>query len=666
MVIRKHALFSPDDNKLGRPISNLLRITQKGHQPFRLNGGTERYEVTGVAEDAPLNSQIQYDLIISFSSLEASKTEVWHTANYITYLLLQNANQIAPLSRSISSVIPTVTREELGLSADDYWTMRLEPLKSVHLHSNLAGLESNGNMTYIYVLSIVAFLILLIACVNYTNLSVAQSANRGTEIGIRQVMGAGKQQLLRQFLSESVLVTSLALVLGFMICAALLPLFNNITGKTFSYGLLFRPWFLLATILLSLAISLLAGAYPAVILSSKRLVTKLKSGLQLTHSGGLMRKGLIVLQFTIAIFLLATTLIVLKQIHYIQNKHLGYDRSHILVLPIDRKTHGVYEQLKQAFKADPHVLSVTGAYEDPTDIGWGDGIQADDGTGPKNLSLNATPVDVDYLKTMGMTLVAGRDFTSADFMTEDTAAQGSSYQMSYILNEKAVSDLGWTPEKALGQIIAKNTPGPVVGVVKDFHFSSLHTPIGPLLIFPDTSMVKQLFVKVKSDNLAATLASLEKAWKARVGHRTFDYHFMDDDFQSLYKTEERIAGLFSIFSGIAITLACLGLFALAAFTTIQRTKEIGIRKVLGANIPDIVVLISKQFLVLVAVAFLIACPLAWWLGNDWLTDFAYRMELNSWIFVSAGITAISIAGITVSFHAIRAALANPVKSLRNE
>ncbi len=633
---------------------------------LKLNGGDREYEITGVTDDAPLNSQIQYDLIISFSSLNASKTEIWGTANYITYLLLQDANQINPLATSISDYMRKVNQGEMGIPENDYWTFHLEPLKTVHLHSPLVGLESNGNMTYIYVLSVVAMLILLIACVNYTNLAVAQSASRGIEIGIRKVMGAGKPQLLNQFLGESALVTSLALVLAILISMALLPLFNTITGKSFTASVFLKPQFLLSATALTAVISLLSGVYPALILSSKKLVNILKSGLRLSHSGGGLRKGLIVFQFVIAIFLVATTLIVLNQISFIQNKKLGYDRSHVLVLPVDGKTHAVYGQLKDAFKSNPQVLSVTGAYEDPTSIGWGDGIRADDGSGPKELTLNATPVDLDYLQTMGMELTAGRDFIRSDFALQDTSNNYANYRASYILNEKAVMDLGWTPEEAIGKTISRGAPGTVVGVVKDFHFESLHTPIGPLLIFLDTTFVRQLFVKVKGEQLATTLAALENTWKSRIGHRPFDYHFMDDDFNALYKAEERIAGLFSVFAGIAIVLACLGLFALAAFTTTQRTKEIGIRKVLGADVGSIVVLVSRQFLILVGIAVLVATPLAWWAGNSWLADFAYRIDIGWWIFAFAGIIATLIALATVSFHAIRAAVASPVNSLRDE
>ncbi len=633
---------------------------------LRFNGGERIYEITGVAADAPLNSQIQYDLIVSFASLDMAKTEIWSSANYITYLLLRDKGSIRGLAAAVSDYMKQVNRGEMSLPENDYQTFHLEPLKTVHLRSPLAGLEPGGNLTYVYVLSVMAILILLIACGNYTNLAVAQSATRRVEIGIRQVVGAEKRQLLSQFLGESLLITNLALVLAVLVSIVLLPVFNTITGKDFTVGALLAPRLLLSGMLLSAIISLLAGAYPAVVLSSKKLVNILKSGVRMSHSGGGLRQGLIVFQFVIAIFLMAATLIVLNQLSYIQRKELGYNRSQVLVLPVDGKMAPVYNQLKDAFLAIPHVVSVTGAYEDPTSIGWGDAITADDGSGPKELSLNATPVDLDYLQTMGMELATGRDFMRSDFALQDTTNDYANYRASYILNEKAVRELGWTSEQVIGKTISRGVSGTVVGVVKDFHFESLHEPIGPLLIFLDTTLVRQLFVRIEGEDPASTLAAVESAWKARVGHRPFDYHFLDEDFNSLYRKEERMAGLFSVFSVIAIVLACLGLFALAAFATAQRTKEIGIRKVLGANVMSITVLFSRQFLVLVGIALLVATPLAWLAGNSWLANFAYRADIRWWIFALAGLTTAGIALLTVSFQAIRAAVANPVESLRNE
>ncbi len=636
---------------------------------LRINGGDREYEITGIAAPPPLNSQIQFDIVISFASTNAFKTEKWSEANYITYLLLHDKDQIQPLDAQIQPFMQKIVKKELGLpeGSTDYQTFHLEPLKAVHLHSGVeGGLEPGGNRMYVYILSMVAVLILLIACVNYTNLATAQSVSRGTEIGVRKVMGAGRSQLLKQFLGESLAVTAIAMLLALIASVLLLPVFNGITGKAFTIAGFMSPLFIGAMLLLTLLVSLLAGAYPAFVLSNTKLVNILKSGLRISHSGGGLRKSLIVFQFVIAIFLVTATLIVLNQVSYIQNKNLGYDREQVLVMPVDHKMSAGYDMLKDAIRNIPGVVYVTGAYEDPTSIGWGDGIEAEDGTGKKQLLVNAAPVDLGYLQTMGMKLVAGRDFIKSDFAAQDTGNNYRNYRSTYILNEKAVKELGWTPEEAIGKTISRGVPGPVVGVIRDFHFESLHTPIGPLLLFLDSSSVMQLFVKIRTDNIAGTIAALDDVWKARVPHRPFNYHFLDDDFNALYKAESRTARLFSLFAGLAVVLACLGLFALAAFTTIQRTKEIGIRKILGANVAGIILLIARQFLVLVGIALLIAAPLAWWAGNSWLQNFAYRIDIQWWIFAVAGAMALLVALATVSYHAVRASLANPVKALRTE
>jgi putative ABC transport system permease protein len=625
------------------------------------------FEVTGVVKDAPLNSQIQYDMLASFNSLGVSKNEEWWSANYITYLLLQNEKQIQTLSPLVADYMRKVSKEELKLSGtNNYLTYNLEPFKKVHLYSSLEGLEPNGNITYIYVLCIIALLILLIACVNYTNLATAQSAGRGTEIGVRKVLGADKIQLLKQFFGESIILTFMALIIAVVVSIVLLPIFNSITGKTFTPDLLFQPVPLICLLILGIAISFLAGAYPAFILSNYLIVNILKSGLRMSNSGGLLRKSLIVFQFAISVFLVAATIIVLSQVSYIQNKQLGYNRDQVMVLPVDYKMKAGYENLKKAFKQNSNVLSVTGAYEDPTYIEWGDGITTDDGQGKKELSVTAVPVDLNYTKTMGMEIIAGRDFIQSDFSLQDTSNDYANFRGSYILNENAVKTLGWTPEQAIGKTIDRGVPGLVTGVVKDFHFESLHTPISPLVIFLDTTLVRQMFVKIKSENIQETIQSLGNIWKDRVGYRPFDYHFLDEDFNALYKNEERTAKLFTIFSGLAISLAALGLFALAAFSALQRTKEIGIRKILGANTGSIILLLVKQFVVLVLIGILIATPIAWWAGSKWLQDFAYRIDISWWMFVVAALSALVIALITVSYHAIRASLANPVKSLRTE
>jgi len=640
-----------NDNPLGKTV--------------RINDVSD-YEITGVAADVPLNSQIQFDMVVSFTSLGVSKTEEWWTANYITYILLQQPGQLAGLQQQVREYMKKVSKEELKTSNSDYLTYNLEPLKKVHLYSSMDGLEPNGNITYIYVLTIIAALILLIACVNYTNLATAQSAGRSTEIGIRKVLGAQQQQLFRQFIGESVMITFVAMVLAIIAAIALLPLFNELTGKTFTASMFVRPVPLLMLVVLGILVSLLAGAYPSFILSNAGLVNILKSGFRVSSSGGGLRKSLIIFQFVISVFLIISTIVVLQQVSYIQHKELGYDREHVLVLPVDYKMSAIYDPLKRTIALNPGVISVSGAYEDPTFIEWGDGITADNGKEKKNLSVTAIPVDLDFIKTMGMKIIAGTDFTPADFLLQDTSNRGENYRSVFILNEKAVRELGWTPEQAIGKTIERGSPGTIKGVIKDFHFASLHTPIGPLVMFLDSSLVRQLFVKIDGKNIPGTIQAIERVWKERVAYRPFSYHFLDEDFNRLYKTEQQTAELFALFVGTAIALACLGLFALAAFTTVQRTKEIGIRKILGANVASIIALVSKDFLRLVLIAIVIASPLAWLTGSRWLQQFAYRINFSWWVFAVAGMIAIAIALATVSFQAIRAAVANPVKSLRSE
>lgn len=636
---------------------------------LKLDGGEQNYTVTGIALDPPVNSQLQYDMLISFNSLQASQNEEWRTANYHTYLLLHPGADLESLESQIHTYMESVNAEEMGISSGstDYWTYFLEPLFGQHLHSAVQNsFLPNGNLTFIYALGIIALLILLVAVVNYINMATAQSVHRSTEIGIRKVMGADKQQLWCQFLGEALILTLIGAGMALLISIALLPLFNNLTGRAFSTLHLFQFPTLFSLVGLCIFIAFFAGSYPAFVLSNTKLATILKSGVRISNSGGMLRKSLITFQFCIAIFLLAATLIITQQIQYIQSKNMGYERDQVLVLPIDSQTKPQYDLLKAAFEQIPGVLQVTGAYEDPTSIGWGDGITVEGGNGPIQLSLNATPVDLDYLETMGMELVAGRDFLESDLALQITENDYRDYRATFILNEKAVRDIGWTTEEAVGKTIQRGVPGTVVGIVRDFHFESLHVPIGPLLIFLDKNSIRQMFVKIDAQRTAETLKALDEAWSARIGHRPFDYHFMDEDFNALYQSAQRIAGLFSLFAGIAVLLSCLGLFALAAFTTVQRTKEIGIRKILGASAAGITWMFSVQFLILVGIAFLVATPLVWWAGQEYLQVYAYRIEINWSIFAIAGIAAVLIALVSVGYHVLRAALANPVESLRDE
>jgi putative ABC transport system permease protein len=625
-------------------------------------GGTKDFLITGVAEDAPGASQIRFDFVGTFSSLNAAKEEKWNEANYITYLLLQDEKSLPAVQRKIDGYIKTVGKEEMHLEGNQFMAYHLEPLTRVHLHSELDGFEPNSNILYIYILAAIALLILLIACVNYTNLSTAQAAKRSAEISMRKVMGAGKGQVFNQFIIETFLLTLLGVVLALVLSAVFLPSFNQLSGKDFQLRILFQPGLLLLLFVGAILIALGAGAYPAFILSGAKLITILKAGFSFTGSATL-RKSLIVVQFVISIFLIIATIVILQQLSFIRSKDLGYSKDQVAVLPVDRKMSEHYDDIKKALAGNPGVLSVAGAYEEPTHIDWGDGIHTKDG---KEISVNALPVDEDFVKTMNLKIIAGSDYNQTDVMQFDTSNGGTNLRYSFIVNESAVKALGWKPEEAIGKTITKGNDGVIKAVVKDFHFRSMHEPINPLVIFLDKRMMGSLFVKLSGSNVAASLQKLEKTWKERVPHRPFEYRFLDENYAELYKTEQQAAGVFTSFSSLAILLACLGLFALTAFTMVQRTKEIGIRKVLGASVPDILALVSKDFLRLVVLALLIATPLAVLATSKWLDSFVYKINLQWWVIALAGIVTILIAFLTICLQAIKTAVANPVKNLRTE
>ena len=625
--------------------------------------GTKDFLITGIAADAPENSQIKFDFVGSFTTLNAAKEEKWSEANYLTYLLVQSSEVIEPLQAKIDTYMKEVNKEEMQLEGNHYMTYHLEPLTKVHLHSQLDGFEPNGNITYNYVLAAIALLILLIACVNYTNLSTAQAAQRSAEIGMRKVMGAGKRDIFYQFISEALLMALVAIGAALLLSSLMLPYFNQLSGKELELGILFEPLTLLLLVVLSVVVAFLAGAYPAFVLSSGRVISILKSGFSFTGSAGL-RRALIVFQFVISIFLIIATVIILQQLSYIQNKDLGYSREHVLVLPVDGQIRENYNALSASIENLPGIVSVAAAYEEPTHIGWSDQLTTSENN--KRISVNALPADENIVKTLGFTIIAGQDYTLSDIKLADPALQGDNIQYTYMLNEAAVRALGWTPEEAVGKRVAKGREGIVRAVVKDFHFRSLHESIGPLVIFMDERLVGSMFVKIAGNDVAATIDRLEKVWKQRVPHRPFEYQFLDENYTALYKAEQSIAGVFTTFSLVAIILACLGLFALTAYAMVRRTKEIGIRKILGATVPDILALVSKDFIKLVLIAVFIATPLAFFAVNKWLEGFTYRVDVQWWVFLIASMLTLLIAAVTVCLQALKTALNNPVKNLRTE
>jgi len=625
-------------------------------------------KISAICEDAPQNSQIKFDFVTQFFNLSNGvKVEKWWEANWITYLLVRDKKDIQQLQQQIVAYMKTPeVRREARLEGNDYLTFHLEPLKTVHLRSSLAGSEPNGSMTYIYMFAVIALLILIIASANYTNLATAQSTGRGNEIGMRKVLGASKKQVFFQFIGESAVITFLSAALALALGIFLIPYFNNVTGKEFTSGVLLQPVPIISLAVFAILVSFLAGFYPAMILSGTKVLSVLKKGFRITGGSGTLRKSLIVIQFSISVFLIIYTAIILQQMNFMQTKNLGYDKDHVAVLPIGGKMSRDFKNIKEAIAQVTGVEGVTAAYETPEFVEWGDGITVTDEKGKKEISLNAMPVDLDFTKTLKMQLIAGRDFQQSDFAVMDTTNNYANFQQPYIINESLAKKIGWKPEQAIGETIEKGYPGPVVGVIKDFNFSSLREPIGPLLIFLGRDFSRSFMVRINGKDIQPTLGRLEMMWKQRIPDRPFTYHFLDEDYNKLYVGEQRSSALFTVAATLAILLACLGLFGLAAFTTAQRTKEIGIRRVLGANVTSITMLIARNFLLMIGIAILIAIPLAWYAGNQWLQDFAFRIPVKGWVFISAAAATILIALATVGFHSVRSALANPVKSLRTE
>jgi len=480
------------------------------------------------------------------------------------------------------------------------------------------------------------------------------------------VIGAGKRQLFWQFIGESLILCLLALVLSIVIAILILPSFNQFAEKQLQVqGLLSLP-FILFTLLIVISVSFLAGSYPALMLTNFQPVKVLKGAFKNTGSGQSLRKSLIVFQFAISVFLIASTLVMQKQLYYIQNKKLGYEREHVLVLPMDGKMAESITLIKEEFKKDPGVINVSYCVRSPVEGGGGYNMRSATMPDNEEISVRANPVDQDYVKTTGMELVAGEDLTEQDI--KDISGDNQDKKLyHFILNESAARKLGWSPQEAVGKkmFLDNSRPGFVKGVVKDFHFESLHNAIAPYVLFPEFRG-REILVKLSGSHLPQTISFIESKWKRLVPYRPFEYRFMEDDYTKLYNGEIRLGSIMNLFASVAIVLACLGLFGLSAYSTKQRVKEIGIRKILGATVSNIVMALSKDFIILSLVAILIAVPLAWWAMAKWMQGFIYRAETGWSIYLIAGAIAIFLAFATVSIHAIKAAISNPVKSLRTE
>ena len=635
-------------------------------------GNSGAFRVTGVCEDVPTNSHFHYNFFGSMKSVTLG--DKWLSSGAHTYILLRKGYPVEKLSAQMPQMVrkyigPEI-QEFLGMSYDEYlrkgdkFGFGLQPLTDIHLTSNLENeLEGNSNIKYIYIFTAIAAFILLIACINFMNLSTAGSAGRAKEVGVRKVMGSVRQQLMAQFLTESVLVTFFALLVALVLVVLLLPGFNDLAGKRFDLQSILNARMIGYALAGCLVVGVLAGSYPAFFLSAFRPVAVLKGSIQAGVKSGWLRNTLVTIQFVVSIVMIIGTMVVYQQLRFIQNKNLGFDKEQVLIL---HDTHLLGDKAR-AFKEQLGSLSAVSSVTLAGYLPAGNSNNGTDGFLPENAENNITPyrfttyqVDDDYLKTLGIGLVTGRNFSKT--FGGDSA--------SVLINEAAVKQFGWKdPIGKRIRTIGNGTPESkrfytVVGVTKDFHFRSMHERIAPLVMFYGGDQY-QMAVKIKTNDIPGVLKTLEKNWKATTDN-PFAYSFLDQRFNNMYESEQRVGKLFGIFAGLAVVIACLGLFGLAAFTTIQRTKEIGVRKVLGASVLSIVSLLSKDFVKLVGIAIVIASPLAWYGMSQWLSDFAYKVSIQWWVFLVAGVLAVSVALLTVSFQSIKAALVNPVKSLRSE
>jgi putative ABC transport system permease protein len=629
-------------------------------QTLTLND-TGIYKITGVLKDIPAQSHFNYNVFVSFSSIPESKVNSWGFAGMHNYIMLKPGTNVKALQTEITKIeIESSYSPKLWNTGSNYLRVVLTPLLDIHLHSNSQyELSKGGSIEYVYIFSVIAIFILLIACVNFMNLSTARSANRAKEVGVRKVLGSARKYLIAQFLTESFLVTLFSTIIALILVWLLLPLFNQMADKHLSFTAHSMVWLIPSLLAIVLVISFLAGSYPAFFLSAFQPIDVLKGKVSAGFKGGFLRSFLVVFQFSISIFLIIGTIVIYNQLNYIHNKSLGFNRSQVLVIKNVTNLGAHAKLLKQELKQFPGVVSTTMTGYLPT--GEDRSVTALFPHLPIYLKDDVLTqfwaVDEDYISTMGIQLVAGRNFSSQ--MASDSSA--------IIVNEAYTKHLD--VKNPLGKIVYRDSygiqPYHIIGIMKDFNFSSLHDKIGNAVLYyaEDRGAIS---VKVKTANLPALLSQVENKWKSLAPNQPFTYSFMDADFDATYRSEQRIGTIFICFTTLAICIACLGLFGLAAYAAEQRNKEIGIRKVLGASVSTIVNMLSMDFIKLVFIAIIIASPAAWWAMNKWLEGFAYRISIQWWIVALAGFTALFIAFITISFQSIRAAIANPVKSLRSE
>ena len=621
--------------------------------------------ISGVAKDLPANNHFNFDVLASIKLLERQLGSRlmggWWFNSFYTYVLLKRPSDATALNAKIADIMDTYNakqNKEMGLKGMHF----LQPLKSIHLHSDLAGeLNPNGSIQSLRILGWIAGFLLLVACINYVNLTTATSFKRSKEIGLKKVVGASFSQLMTQFLTEAVLISFISVILAVGLAVTLLPLFNKLAATQISIAAQFSPQFITGLILFSILLGIAAGFFPSFYLSRiKPLITIRKTFLK-PHTAFSLRKVLVVFQFSITVALIIATIVAWQQLYYMQTKDLGFSKEQVLNISLHNRTERLARELiKKELTSVAGITDVSAAQKTPGSA-LDYAMVRPEGVPKEHTQTMASLItDFNFIKTYQLKIVAGRAFST----------EYGSDSADFIINEAAVKDFSWgKPENAIGKsFVWGGKEGKVIGVVKDFNFNSLQQKVQPMVmhIQPEWFTFNSISVRLPPQNIKTTMRSLEAAWKRVLPNHPIEYSFVDEEFDKQYKTERQLTNLSVIFSILIIFISCLGLLGLTTVAVSQRTKEIGVRKVLGASVSGIAALLSKDFVRLVVIAIIIASPIAWWMMNNWLNDFAYRINIQWWVFAFAGLLAVIIAFITVSFQAIKVAIANPIKSLRTE
>lgn len=622
---------------------------------------SETYTVTGVVKDPPANSTLQFSFIVNILSFDWYASEfkrpTWRNNNVHTFLLLREHAAAASLQGKFKTLIKKHQDPKEYANypfKDEYF---LQALPGLHLAPAINfDFGVKGNQRYLYLFSCVALCVLLLACVNYMSLAITRSISRAREVGMRKVAGALRTQIIGQFLGESVLTAFLSLLMALLLASLLLPPFSRLIDRTITLDFAGNTWLIPGLLVLVILVGLFSGSYPSFVLSSLRPIQVLKGKMDSKLSSFRIQRWLIVGQFAVSIILVICSVVVYRQLEFMKQKELGYDRSNVIAVQLrDRSLMQHYEAMVNTWQQHPAIVATTSSNELLTNITSSTIINDEDGSGKEDdLAIYEWYVNYNFSGVFGTQLIAGRYFSN-DIKTDP--------QEAVLLNATAAKALGWTPREAIGKQFIHDGPKTVVGVIKDFHMHSMHLAIQPLMVRLHTSWANYISVKVQPGKSNEALALLETTVR-KYSPYPFDYQFLDDHFNQLYSTEMKMGEVFAFFTVVSILIASLGLFGLAAFTAHQRTKEIGIRKTLGASVNNIVALLTKGFLWLIVLAFALAVPVAWYVMHAWLQEFAYRIDMAWWVFAGAGMLALVMAGMAIGYQSLKASVANPVESLR--